>query len=141
MGGQLTANYTDSEGEEDPLSDEGSHGSSPEHSRVSELREGDGVGKGTPASVDTTGSGTNTPVKKGVNRLVSYSYGAVDDEELEEGEGEEEDKDIVDEPDEVLNPEPMDTGTDEEDEASPSTHSRERDLGIALPPPPPGKAS
>jgi len=140
--GQLTANYTDSEGEEDPLSDEGSHRSTPEHSRVGEVREEDGVGKGTPASVNTTGSGTNTPVKKAVNRLVSYSYGAIDDEDLEEGEEDEEkDKDIVDEPDEVLNPEPMDTGTDEDDEAaSPTTH-RERDLGIALPPPPPGKAS
>ncbi|CAL4115285.1 unnamed protein product, partial [Meganyctiphanes norvegica] len=139
--GQLTANYTDSEGEEDRLSDEGSpQGSTPEHSRVSELREGDGAGKGTPASIDTTGSGTNTPVKKAVSRLVSYSYGVLDDDDLPESDNEEENKDTV-EPDEELNSVPMDTGTDEEEEKSSPTSHRTHDLGIELPPPPPGKAS
>lgn len=139
--GQLTANYTDSEGEEDQASDEESQRSTPEHSRVGELKEG--TGKGTPGSIDTTGSGTNTPVKKVPIRLVSNSYGGVDDDELEEGEeaDEEEDKGALEEPDEVLNPEPMDTGTDDEDDEVSATTQRDRDLGIALPPPPPGKAS
>lgn len=133
--GQLTANYTDSEGEEDQASDQESQRSTPEHSRVNELKEG-----GRAGSNDNTGSGTNTPVKKAVNRLVSYSYGAVDDDELEEGEEvDEEDKDALEEPDEVLNPEPMDTGTDDDDEEVSTSTQRDRDLGIALPPPPPGK--
>ncbi|XP_063603781.1 SAP30-binding protein-like [Penaeus indicus] len=66
--GQLTANYTDSEGEnDDRISDDGSHKSSPLTSRVAELRD-EGSRRGTPASVESTGSGT--PQKKLASQVI-----------------------------------------------------------------------
>lgn len=130
--GQLTANYTDSEGEDDDATSVGdsSHKSSPVVSRISELKD-DGSRKATPISVHSVESGTNTPQKK-LNRLVSYAN-EDDDEEGEELDREEEDEEL----DEELNSEPMDTGSDEcEDDKSKS-----KNLGIKLPAPPPGKCA
>ena len=60
--GQLTANYTDSEGEDDRLSDDTSRKSTPiGGTRVSELRD-EGSRRGTPFSGESAGSGT--PQKK-----------------------------------------------------------------------------
>ena len=61
--GQLTANYTDSEGEDDDrLSDDTSRKSTPlGGTRVSELRD-EGSRRGTPFSGESVGSGT--PQKK-----------------------------------------------------------------------------
>ncbi|XP_045595044.1 SAP30-binding protein [Procambarus clarkii] len=126
--GQLTANYTDSEGEDDDrMSDDSSHKSSSlGGTRIFELRE---EGRGTPYSVESGGSGTTTPQKK-LNRLVSYANEEDDDEGEELGRDRDED-----EPDEMLNSEPMDTGTDEgeDDKAKVKSH------GVKLPAPPPGK--
>ncbi|XP_053635775.1 SAP30-binding protein isoform X3 [Cherax quadricarinatus] len=148
--GQLTANYTDSEGEDDDhLSDDTSRRSSPMGlSRISELR--DEGSRRENFSAESGGSGTNTPRKKveigqlqrrnrvraarlpphKVNRLVSYA----NEEDEDEGEDIERERE-EDEPDETLNSEPMDTGTDEgeDDKAKVKSH------GIKLPAPPPGK--
>ncbi|KAK4319635.1 hypothetical protein Pmani_009420 [Petrolisthes manimaculis] len=127
--GQLTANYTDSEGEdEERLSNDTSRRSTPVGgTRVSELRD-EGSRRGTPFSGESVGSGT--PQKK-LNRLVSYAN--EDEDEGEDIEQEEEEDDL----DEMLTSEPMDTGTDEgEDE-----RTKVNNLGIKLPPPPPGKCS
>ncbi|XP_042871587.1 SAP30-binding protein-like [Penaeus japonicus] len=128
--GQLTANYTDSEGEnDDRISDDGSHRSSPLTNRVAELRD-EGSRRGTPASVESTGSGT--PQKK-LNRLVSYANEEDEEEDVEDLPPEEEEE----EPDEVVNSEPMDTGSDEGEEDKPPA----RDLGVRLPAAPAGKCS
>ncbi|XP_042240376.1 SAP30-binding protein-like isoform X1 [Homarus americanus] len=127
--GQLTANYTDSEGDDDDhMSDDTSHKSSPMGvTRISELRE-EGSRRGTPFSIESGGSGTNTPQKK-LSRLVSYANEDDEDGEDIDRDGEEE------EPDDILNSEPMDTGTDEgeDDKTKLKTH------GVKLPAPPPGK--
>ncbi|XP_068206573.1 SAP30-binding protein-like isoform X1 [Palaemon carinicauda] len=129
--GQLTANYTDSEGEDDEQTSVGdsSHKSSPVVSRVSELRD-DGSRKETPLSVRSAESGTNTPQKK-LNGLVSYANEDDDDE------GEDPERQEEEEPDEELNSEPMDTGSDEGEEDK----SKIRNLGVKLPAPPPGKCA
>lgn len=71
--GQLTANYTDSEGEDnDRLSDDTSHKSTPVGgTRVTELRD-EGSRRGTPFSGESVGSGT--PQKKVTNLLLFFTY-------------------------------------------------------------------
>lgn len=126
--GQLTANYTDSEGEDDDrLSDDTSRKSTPlGGTRVLELRD-EGSRRGTPFSGESAGSGT--PQKK-FNRLVSYAN------EDEEEDGEDLDRDSDEhEPDEMLNSEPMDTGTDEGEDDK----VKETNYGVKLPPAPTGK--
>ncbi|XP_050719062.1 SAP30-binding protein-like isoform X3 [Eriocheir sinensis] len=134
--GQLTANYTDSEGEDnDRLSDDTSHKSTPVGgTRVTELRD-EGSRRGTPFSGESVGSGT--PQKK-LNRLVSYA-----NEDEEDGDDLDRESDEH-EPDErprftciceVLNSEPMDTGTDEGDDDKVKVNN----YGVKLPPTPAGK--
>ncbi|KAK7076241.1 SAP30-binding protein, partial [Halocaridina rubra] len=127
---QLTANYTDSEGEDDDRTsiDDSSRRSTPMITRINELKD-EGSRKETPLSTRSAESGTNTPVKK-VSRLVSYANEDDDDE------GDDPDRDEQEEePDEELNSEPMDTGSDEGEEEK----SRAKVIGVKLPPPPPGK--
>ncbi|XP_071551065.1 uncharacterized protein [Panulirus ornatus] len=128
---QLTANYTDSEGEDDDnLSDDTPQRSPLRRIRRSDLRD-EGSHRGTPISVGSLDSGGNTPQKK-LNRLVSYA----NEEDEEEGEDLDRDRE-EDEPDEMLNPEPMDTGTDEGEDDKVKVKS----LGFKLPAAPPGKCA
>lgn len=71
--GQLTANYTDSEGEDnDRLSDDTSHKSTPVGGiRVTELRD-EGSRRGTPFSGESVGSGT--PQKKVIYNVLIHEY-------------------------------------------------------------------
>jgi len=141
--GQLTANYTDSEGEEDGHSGEGSRDSANISLGQISANYTDSEDEEDSANTSNAGSvtsGTKTTVKKAVNGLVSYTLGAdEDDDESEEDGDDEEDKDEVENSDIDLNPAPMDIGSDEEDELS-TTAERVLDLGISLPPAPPGKA-
>ncbi|XP_076068216.1 uncharacterized protein LOC143040721 isoform X2 [Oratosquilla oratoria] len=138
--GQLTANYTDSEGEEEDRLSNTSPRDSPIDPRISDLRESR---RGTPASQGSGSnlSGTTTPIKK-LNRLVSYANEDEEEEEEEEDDEEEEEAIMIEddrskEEEEGAQSEAMDTGTDDGEEEKTRTP---QDLhGIKLPPAPPGK--
>ncbi|KAB7507324.1 SAP30-binding protein [Armadillidium nasatum] len=124
---QLTANYTDSEGEDE----------NPKNISISSddyhISESKDAAKETPNSMESRESSGNTP-KKAVNRLVSYANEDDDDDDHTFYKNNEDHEDS----DEILNSEPMDTETEDGEEEKSSDF---KDLGVKLPSAPAGKCS